>query len=840
MPVVVVESPAKAKTIERYLGPGYRVLASFGHVRDLPEKNGSVDPDNEFAMKWEVQASSQKRIKAIADALSGDNELILATDPDREGEAISWHVQELLRRRRGVRLTGEAKRVVFNAVTKPAVQEAMRNPRTIDMELVDAYLARRALDYLVGYTLSPVLWRKLPGARSAGRVQSVCVRLIVEREAEIQAFRPQEYWSVVARLRTERGEEFLAKLTMLDGKKLKKHDLETEEMAGRAVDAIRNSRFRVSGIDSKPTTRNPSAPFVTATLQQEASIKLRFNPRRTMRLAQALYEAGLITYMRTDGIEMAPEAIEAARKEIQGRFGSEYLPRSRRTYRNKAKNAQEAHECIRPTNLSLDGRAVSVSDSDQRRLYDLIWKRTVASQMQSARFLQTTCELRSDDERTGLRATGRVIQFDGFLKLLAPAEGQRGADAKKDMKSGNGENERLPELSEGERTELVAVDPAQHFTQPPPRFTEATLVKRMVELGIGRPSTYSSIVATIQDRGYVEAEKGSLLPKGTGWMLTGFLMTYFATYVGYEFTAGLEEELDDVSGGRKKRLDVLEQFWNGFSAAVANTEGLRIGEVLDQLSDMLVPQVLQTNGAQGDIRICPNCGNGRLTLRTGRGSGAFLGCSAYPECQFVLSLDGTKTETTTEVPAVRKLGVDPETELEVTSRSGRFGPYLQLGERGKGKKKPKSISIPKGMDAQTLGLETALSLLALPRPVGNHPDDGEPIEAGIGRYGPYLKHGRKYVSVADANEVLTVGMNRAVELLAQGTKQSRGRSGASQGKDLGEHPKDGGTIRLLDGRYGPYVKWNRVNASLPKGTDPGTFSIEQAVELIEGKRRKGK
>ena len=840
MPVVVVESPAKAKTIERYLGPGYRVLASFGHVRDLPEKNGSVDPDNEFAMKWEVQASSQKRIKAIADALSGDNELILATDPDREGEAISWHVQELLRRRRGVRLTGEAKRVVFNAVTKPAVQEAMRNPRTIDMELVDAYLARRALDYLVGYTLSPVLWRKLPGARSAGRVQSVCVRLIVEREAEIQAFRPQEYWSVVARLRTERGEEFLAKLTMLDGKKLKKHDLETEEMAGRAVDAIRNSRFRVSGIDSKPTTRNPSAPFVTATLQQEASIKLRFNPRRTMRLAQALYEAGLITYMRTDGIEMAPEAIEAARKEIQGRFGSEYLPRSRRTYRNKAKNAQEAHECIRPTNLSLDGRAVSVSDSDQRRLYDLIWKRTVASQMQSARFLQTTCELRSDDERTGLRATGRVIQFDGFLKLLAPAEGQRGADAKKDMKSGNGENERLPELSEGERTELVAVDPAQHFTQPPPRFTEATLVKRMVELGIGRPSTYSSIVATIQDRGYVEAEKGSLLPKGTGWMLTGFLMTYFATYVGYEFTAGLEEELDDVSGGRKKRLDVLEQFWNGFSAAVANTEGLRIGEVLDQLSDMLVPQVLQTNGAQGDIRICPNCGNGRLTLRTGRGSGAFLGCSAYPECQFVLSLDGTKTETTTEVPAVRKLGVDPETELEVTFRSGRFGPYLQLGERGKGKKKPKSISIPKGMDAQTLGLETALSLLALPRPIGNHPDDGEPIEAGIGRYGPYLKHGKKYVSVADANEVLTVGMNRAVELLAQGSRQSRGQSGGSGGKDLGEHPKDGGIIRLLDGRYGPYVKWNRVNASLPKGTDPGTFSIEQAVELIEGKRRKGK
>ena len=505
MPVVVVESPAKAKTIERYLGPGYRVLASFGHVRDLPEKNGSVDPGNGFAMKWEVQANSRKQIKAIADALAGDNELILATDPDREGEAISWHVQELLRGRRGVRLEGEAKRVVFNAVTKPAVQEAMRTPRTIDMELVDAYLARRALDYLVGYTLSPVLWRKLPGARSAGRVQSVCVRLIVEREAEIEAFRPQEYWSVVARLRSERGEEFLAKLTMLDGKKLKKYDLGTEDMAGTAVETIRNSRFRVSGIESKPITRNPTAPFVTATLQQEASVKLRFNPRRTMRLAQALYEAGLITYMRTDGIEMAPEAIEATRREILGRFGSAYLPRSRRTYRNKAKNAQEAHECIRPTNLSLDGPAVAVSDPDQRRLYDLIWRRTVASQMQPARFLQTACELRSDDERTGLRATGRVIQFDGFLKVLAATEALQKVERGQDRKSANGENERLPELSEGERTELVGVDPAQHFTQPPPRYTEATLVKRMVELGIGRPSTYSSIVATIQDRGYVAA-----------------------------------------------------------------------------------------------------------------------------------------------------------------------------------------------------------------------------------------------------------------------------------------------------------------------------------------------
>ena len=841
MPVVVVESPAKAKTIEKYLGPDYRVLASFGHVRDLPEKNGSVDPDNDFAMKWEVQSSSQKQVKAIADALATDNELILATDPDREGEAISWHVQELLRRKRGVKLAGEAKRVVFNAVTKPAVQAAMHNPRTIDMELVDAYLARRALDYLVGYTLSPVLWRKLPGARSAGRVQSVCVRLIVERESEIEAFKPLEYWSVVALLRTKRGEEFHAKLTKLDGRKLKKHDLSSKEVAETAVESVRSGIFHVAGIESKPATRNPSPPFVTATLQQEASLKLKFNPRRTMRVAQALYEAGLITYMRTDGIDMAPEAVEATRVTIRERFGSNYLPKTRRTYKNKAKNAQEAHECIRPTNMSLDAGGIRVSEADQRKLYELIWKRTIASQMESARFLQTTCELISDDGKTGLRATGRVIKFDGFLKLLSDT-GDSGRNGKEeDRNSGReGENAKLPKLEEGEKVDAIGIDPGQHFTQPPPRYTEASLVKKMVELGIGRPSTYSSIVATIQDRGYVAREKNNLIPRGTGRMLIGFLMNYFATYVGYEFTAGLEEELDDVSGGRKRRLDVLEQFWRGFSDAVAATNDLRIGEVLNQLSDMLVPQLLPGNGADGDLRVCPKCGNGRLTLRTGRGSGPYLSCSSYPECPYVFSLDGNNPDAPIEMPAVRQLGADPETGLEVTARAGRYGPYLQLGERSKGKKKPKSVSIPKEFDPSTLSLETALELLSLPRLVGRHPEDNEPIEAGLGRYGPYLKHGKRYESIADPNEVLTLGMNRAMELLAQPPKGKQRRATGGQGKELGEHPNEGGMIRLMQGRYGPYVKWNKVNASLPKGADSDSYTIEQAVDLIERKRSAGK
>ncbi len=846
MPVVVVESPAKARTIEKYLGPGYRVLASFGHVRDLPEKDGSVDTDNEFAMVWEVQSKAQSHVKAIADALKNDSDLILATDPDREGEAISWHVREVLAKRRGVKLPGESKRVVFNAITKSAVRDAMESPRKIDMQLVDAYLARRALDYLVGYTLSPVLWRKLPGARSAGRVQSVCVRLIVEREAEIEAFKPREYWSIAAKMETERQEGFLARLSILDGKKLKKYDLSSGEDADRAVKAVRDGRFNVASVESKPVRRNPPPPFVTATLQQEASLKLRLKPRLTMSIAQKLYEAGLITYMRTDGIFMAPEAVSEARSEIRTRFGNGYLPGKPRAYKNKAKNAQEAHECIRPTNMALDSGSIRVSDTDQRKLYGLIWKRAMASQMESARYLRATCDLLTSDEQTGLRATGRVLQFDGYLKLYeedategsSNASNEKSKGARKDDQESEAENARLPEMKPGEPANVMEVKPEQHHTQPPPRYTEASLVKKMVELGIGRPSTYSSIVSTIQDRGYVGAEKGNLVPRGMGRMLTGFLTSYFAKYVEYEFTAGLEEDLDDVSGGRKKRLDVLQQFWTGFTAAVDDTKELRIGEVLDKLSDMLVPQLVPVTGETADPRLCPSCRIGRLTLRTGRGFGAFIGCSNYPECGFSFNLDGGGANGPNDMPAVVKLGTDPDTGLEVTARSGRFGPYLQLGEASKDKgAKPKRVSIPKGMSADTLDLGTALELIALPRKVGDHPEDGLPIEAGIGRYGPYLKHGRKYANISDPVEVLSIGINRAVDLLALSKQRFRSGQGATnEGRQLGEHPQEGGPVSVLEGPYGPYVKWNKVNAKIVKGTDPSEITLERAVELIEARR----
>ncbi len=844
MPVVIVESPAKARTIERYLGPGHRVLASFGHIRDLPEKNGSVDPDHDFSMRWMIQAKAKERVKAIADALKSDPELVLATDPDREGEAISWHVQEVLSRRRGVRIEGQPKRVVFNAVTKSAVLDAMQNPRTVDMRLVDAYLARRALDYLVGYNLSPVLWKKLPGARSAGRVQSVCVRLIVEREAEIEAFKAREFWSIIARVETEKGEAYFARLSILDGRKLGEHDIATGDEADAAMGKVLNSRFRLDSQDSKIRTRNPLAPFVTATLQQDASSRLKSNPRKTMGTAQKLYEAGLITYMRTDGIEMAPEALAAVRREIKGRFGADYLPGKPRHFKNKARNAQEAHECIRPTNLSLDVSGLKIGDPDQRQLYDLIWKRTIASQMNPSRFLQTNCNLLSEDGQTGLRAVGNVMQFDGYRKLYqesgqapAGAKSRPGSPAGGSEEEGqDGKNAELPVMSEGDRMDVRTAQPKQHFTKPPPRFTEASLVKKMVELGIGRPSTYSSIVATIQDRGYVRQEKGSLHPQGIGRMLNSFLVTYFGRYVGYEFTAGLEQELDDVSAGRKDRLDVLDRFWRDFTAAIDDTSDLRIGAVLDQLTDILVPQLFPDAVAEGDARVCPHCGIGRIRLRTGRKSGAFLGCSNYPECQFVRSIDGGSDVAPGDVPARRELGTDPETGLDVTARVGRFGPYLQLGEAKGAKDKPKRSSIPKGIDEAAITLDMALALLALPRKVGDHPEDGEPVEVGISRFGPFVRHDSKYATLNDPNELFTLGMNRAIELLASSKRGGRGRKTQREIVALGDHPDEGGAIRVLDGRYGPYIKWNRVNASIPSGVDPSTLSLDQAVELIAAKR----
>ncbi|MEX0280851.1 MAG: type I DNA topoisomerase [Arenibacterium sp.] len=830
MPVVVVESPAKAKTINKYLGSDYTVLASYGHVRDLPPKDGSVDPDHEFDMKWEVASDSKKHVKAIADALAEDNELILATDPDREGEAISWHLQEALTKRRSIKKDTKVARVTFNAITKEAVTEAMRNPRDVDMPLVEAYLARRALDYLVGFNLSPVLWRKLPGAKSAGRVQSVCLRLIVEREMEIEAFNAQEYWSVKALLATPRGQEYEARLTVLAGKKLDRFDIENETQAELAVQAITSRDLSVKSVEAKPASRNPSAPFMTSTLQQEASRKFGMGARQTMSTAQRLYEAGHITYMRTDGIDMAPEAVSAAREAVKDRFGPEYVPQSPRNYKNKAKNAQEAHECIRPTNMAADANALKLTDGEQRKLYDLIWKRTLACQMESARLERTTVDIGSVDDQVMLRATGQVVLFDGFMRIYE--EGRDDVVVDDDDK-------RLPQISQGEPAEKRKITPEQHFTQPPPRYTEATLVKRMEELGIGRPSTYASIVTTIQDREYVRKDKNRLIPEDKGRLVTAFLINYFRRYVGYDFTAGLEDELDHVSAGDANYKNVLKRFWADFSAAIAETSELRITDVLEKINEVLEPHLFPPNEDGSDPRQCPNCGLGRLSMRTARSGGAFIGCSNYPECRYTRAFGPPGAEDDGAIPPDGKLlGHDQDDEIRVFK--GRFGPYVQRGQVTEDNKKPPRQSIPKEWPPHELELERALMLLSLPREIGPHPEDGVMVWSNIGRYGPYLKHaastserGGTNANLESLDEVFTVGMNRAVQLLAEKVASRGGRgTPATPLKELGEHPDSGGMVSIMKGRYGPYVKWEKINATIPKETDPEAVTMEMAVELI--------
>ncbi|SDD30981.1 type I DNA topoisomerase [Ruegeria marina] len=854
MPVVVVESPAKAKTINKYLGSDYTVLASYGHVRDLPAKDGSVDPEHDFDMTWEVSADSRKHVKAIADALAKDNALILATDPDREGEAISWHLQEALTKRRSIKKDTAVSRVTFNAITKDAVSKAMEHPRQVDMPLVEAYLARRALDYLVGFNLSPVLWRKLPGARSAGRVQSVCLRLIVEREMEIEAFKPVEYWSVKALLETPRGQSYEARLVTLAGTKLDRMDLTNATQAELAVQAITSRALTIQSVEAKPAARNPSAPFMTSTLQQEASRKFGMGARQCMSAAQRLYEAGHITYMRTDGIDMAPEAVAATRDAIADRYGSEYVPDSPRMYKNKAKNAQEAHECIRPTDMRKDATALRLKDEDQRRLYDLIWKRTIACQMAAARLERTTVEIGSADGQVGLRATGQVVLFDGFLRVYE--EGRDDVEGDDDA--------RLPQIMQGEkavfsRTSLAeqfakatgtasvtegtqiakeailseneSVLALQHHTQPPPRYTEATLVKRMEELGIGRPSTYASVITTIQDREYVRKDKNRLIPEEKGRIVTIFLLNFFRQYVGYEFTANLEEQLDDVSAGSRDYKDLLSRFWRDFSAAISETSELRISEVLDKLDEALAPQLYPPREDGSDPRICPKCGTGQLHLKTSR-TGGFVGCGNYPECRYTRPLSGDADES-----GERMLGEDAGDEIWL--KSGRFGPYVQRGEVSEDNKKPPRASLPRGWSADDLDLEKALMLLNLPREVGPHPEDGAMIEAGIGRFGPYVKHGSLYANLKEVDEVFTIGMNRAVEVLAQKAAGRAGRGAAAAPlKELGEHPELGGAVNVLSGRYGPYVKWEKVNATLPKDVEPSDVTMEMAVQLIAEKSAK--
>ncbi|WGJ16279.1 type I DNA topoisomerase [Methylocapsa sp. D3K7] len=835
MNVVIVESPAKAKTITKYLGKGYEVYASYGHVRDLPAKDGSVDPDDDFAMLWDVDSKSSKRLAEIAKAVKDSDGIILATDPDREGEAISWHVLEYLKTKK-VLGAKPVQRVVFNAITKAAILEAMKNPRDIDAALVDAYLARRALDYLVGFNLSPVLWRKLPGARSAGRVQSVALRLVCDRELEIEKFVSREYWSIAAHLKTSAGAPFIARLTGADGARISRLDIGSGAEAEAFKAALEAAKFSVASVEARPAKRHPSPPFTTSTLQQEASRKLGFAPARTMQLAQRLYEGaeiggetvGLITYMRTDGVDLAPEAISSARSVIGKEFGAKYVPKVPRKYTVKAKNAQEAHEAIRPTDLARLPKHVAASlDPDQRRLYDLIWTRTIASQMESAELERTTVDIlaQAGERKLDLRATGQVIRFDGFLKLY-----QEGRDDEDDEESG-----RLPEMHKGEALNKDKIEADQHFTEPPPRFTEATLVKRMEELGIGRPSTYASTLAVLRERDYVRLDKKRLIPEDKGRLVTAFLESFFARYVGYDFTAGLEEQLDLVSNHELDWKQVLRDFWSDFSGALADIKDLRTTEVLDSLNELLGPHIFPAKEDGSNPRACPSCGAGQLSLKLGK-FGAFIGCSNYPECKFTRTLADTNAEASAngERPGVRVLGNDPVTGDEISLRDGRFGNYVQQGDG----EKPKRVSVPKSIDVSDITLEQAIGLLSLPREIAKHPETKEPILAGIGRFGPYVQHGKTYANIGKDEDILALGGNRAIDLICAKESGLSGRrfgdSASAPSRELGEHPA-GGKVVVKAGRYGPYVNHGKINATLPSDADPTTLTLDDAVALLAAK-----
>jgi len=832
MNVVVVESPAKAKTINKYLGSNYTVLASFGHVRDLPAKDGSVRPDEDFAMSWEVDSNSSKRLADIVKALKDSDALFLATDPDREGEAISWHVLEVLNQKKA--LKGKTvKRVAFNAITKKAVLDAIANPRDIDEPLVDAYLARRALDYLVGFNLSPVLWRKLPGARSAGRVQSVALRLVCDRESEIERFIREEYWNVAALLKTPRNDAFTARLTAVDGKKLGKLDIKNEEQATAIRTMLEGASFKAVAVEAKPTKRNPGPPFTTSTLQQAASGQLGFSASRTMQVAQRLYEgvdiggetAGLITYMRTDGVQIAPEAIQAAREAIGGTFGAKYVPEKPRYYSSKAKNAQEAHEAIRPTDFSRHPKDVRrYLDEDQARLYELIWKRTIASQMQAADIERTTADIEATNgsRLAMLRANGSVTKFDGFLAAYVDHREEEDEDE---------DSAKLPEIRSGETIGREKIDATQHSTEPPPRYSEASLIKKMEELGIGRPSTYAATLATLRDREYITIDKRKLTPDPKGRLVTSFLESFFKRYVEYDFTADLEEKLDLISDGKLLWKDVLRDFWRDFSGSIDDVKELRVTNVLDALNEELAPLAFPDRGDGSDPRSCPTCGTGQLSLKLGK-YGAFVGCSNYPECKFTRQLGGEGNGEAAASDEPKSLGKDPFTAEEITARTGRFGPYIQRGEG----KEAKRASLPKGWSLDTVDHEKAVALLSLPRDVGQHPETGKMISAGIGRYGPYVSHDGTFANLENAEEVFSVGLNRAVAVLAdkQSKGPGRGRATPAALATLGDHP-EGGSITVRDGRYGPYVNWGKVNATLPKGKEPASVTMEEALALIAAK-----
>jgi DNA topoisomerase I len=822
MQLVIVESPAKAKTINKYLGAGYKVLASYGHVRDLPPKDGSVEPDADFRMHWEVSSDRSKQLRAIAEEAKGAERLILATDPDREGEAISWHLYEWLRAKRA--LPKDVQRVTFNEITKGAITTAMKAPRQLDQELVDAYLARRALDYLVGFTLSPVLWRKLPGAKSAGRVQSVALRLIVDREREIETFVTREFWTVDGDFVAPNGGKFGARLVTWQGKKLDKFDLNNAALANEAKADVLAGRYKVMGVETKPVSRNPYPPFTTSTLQQEAARKLGFTATQTMRVAQQLYEDGVITYMRTDGVTIAGEAIAAARDVIADRFGASHVPDKPRVYTSKAKNAQEAHEAIRPTEMRRAPESAGLS-GDHRRLYDLIWKRTMASQMASARLERTSVDLVDEHGRATLRATGQVVLFPGFLALY-----QEDRDDPADDEDG----QRLPKLTKGDDAKLDGARAEQHFTQPPPRYSEASLVKRLEELGIGRPSTYASILQTLRDRAYVRVEKNRFFPEEKGRLVTAFLERFFERYVSYDFTAGLEEQLDEIAGGEVDWKTVLRDFWKDFQPKTQEITGLKPSEVTQALDAFLAPYLFPPNG-DGDPRRCPACGDGRLSLRGGK-FGSFIACSNYPNCRFTRPFgEGGDANGANGADGPRELGVDPETNEAITLRNGRFGLFVQRGEG----EKPARASLPRDVKADDLDLAMALKLLSLPRTIGTHPESGKPITASIGRYGPYLAHDGKYAKLTSTAEVFETGMNAAVVKLAEPRGGKFERKAPAALREIGAHPTSGAAIRLMEGRFGPYVTDGTTNATVPKGKDMATLSLDDAAALIDARAAAG-
>ena len=820
--VVVVESPSKAKTINKYLGSDYTVLASFGHVRDLPSKDGSVKPDDDFAMIYVVDDDSKKHLSAIAKAAKTADNLFLATDPDREGEAISWHVLEALKDSKSIGKKLNVQRVTFHEITKKSIIEAFKHPRDIDMNMVNAQQARRALDYLVGFTLSPVLWRKLPGSKSAGRVQSVALRLICERDEEIEQFISREYWDIKALLSPEKGSNLLARLIEYKGEKIEKFSVTDSKKAETIAADLRTKNYSVATLEEKQTRRHPAPPFTTSTLQQEAARKCGFGAKKTMQVAQKLYEDGLITYMRTDGINVSQEAIADARNHIGKAYGNEYVPTAPRQYKNKTKNAQEAHEAVRPTDISLTPQKAGL-DGEQARLYDLIWKRMVASQMESALFDQLIVDIAASDKQAVLRTSGSVVKFDGFLKLY-----QEGNDDDKEDE----ENAKLPALKKGEKLGVEEVKPEQHFTEPPPRYSEASLVKKLEELGIGRPSTYAAIISVLQDRGYVTLDKKRFIAQSLGRLVNAFLVSFFERYVEYDFTADLETRLDEVSAGERDWKQVLRDFWVDFIAKIDESKQLTVSQVLEALDTLLASYAFgntSTDKDAKDPRVCPACGKGRLGLKIGR-FGPYIACSAYPECNHKAQLGELTApvqldDNGDEFKLPKTLGKDPVSGDDITMRKGPYGVYVQIGEG----KTPKRASLLKSMRPETMTLEVALSLLALPRELGMHPDTGKPIKVNNGKFGPYLLHDGKFTTLPASEDLLTIGINRAVEVMAQAPQKGAANVAL---KALGKHPDDGLEVAIFKGRYGDYIKHGKINATLPKDAEIASFTLEQAIPLL--------